>query len=153
MAMAPPSRHRRKAASGYSLLELMLATALVAGTLTPALALLRDGMDLSRSTDQQMLLTNYAIQKLEERMAVVAADWTANTIVGDLSSDGHDTIRYVVTSSDEVADGGIVDSLMNIEITTYVDTDGDDSHDSGELSCVFRTKIANLNTYVEEAGS
>lgn len=151
--MLPNQPSSRTGRGGYSLLELVLAIALVAGTLTPALALMRDGMSVSRLTDQQLLLTNYAIQKLEERMAVVAANWTEGTATGDLSANGFASVRYSVTSSDAVLDGGIVDSLMNIQVTTYWDEDGDDAQDAGELSCTFRTKVANLNSYVEAAES
>ncbi|MCA9240003.1 MAG: hypothetical protein KDA37_07380 [Planctomycetales bacterium] len=138
---------------GYSLLELVLAVALAAGTLTPALVIMRDGMEISRETDYRLLLTNYAVQKLEERMAVVAASWVEGTATGDLSADGFSSIRYAVTSSDEVVDGGIVNFLMSIEVTTYVDEDSDDSLDAEEPRCTFRTKIANLSSYVEAAGS
>lgn len=151
--MPHPAHHRPPRRKAYSLLELVLAIALAGGTLTPALVLMRRGMEVSRSTDQQLLLTNYAIAKLEETLADVAANWTEAVTEGDLAADGFAWLRYTVASSDEVADGGLVDQLMSITATTYVDANSNDTQDPGEPSCTFRTKIANLNSYVEKAGS
>lgn len=140
--------------TAYSLLELVLAVALVGGTLVPALALMRDGMELSRTTDQRLLLSNYAVQKLEERLALVAAGWTTpvdDSTTGDLAADGFSSIRYIVTWSDLAANGGLPDQLMHITVTAYLDEDGDDTFDASEPSSVFRTKIAKLATYVDKA--
>ena len=138
--------------NGYSLLELVLSIALVGGTLAPALALMRDGLELSRTIDERLLLSNYAIQKLEERIAIVAAHWDApppnpNPAVGQITDAGGPNIHFIVTWSDDAADGGIQDELMHIEVTTYVDENNNDSLDANEPSCEFRTKIARLATY------
>lgn len=149
-AQPTPKRNRR---SGYSLLELVLAIALAAGTLAPALALLRDGMTVSRETDHQLLLTNYAIQILEERMAASSATWSQSSASGNFASDGFANIRYTATASDSLLDGGITDSLMHIQVTTYVDENSNSAYDAGEPSCSFRTKIAHLQSYVDKANN
>lgn len=146
----PPSAPRRLR-RGYSLLELTLAIALAAGTLAPALALLRDGMAVSRKTDEQLLLTNYAVRVLEERLAVVAAGWQEGAVTGSFVAEGFASLRYVVTSSDDPANGGVVDELMHVSVTTYIDQNANATQDAGELSCSFRTKVANLGAYVEKA--
>ncbi|MEM1303518.1 MAG: hypothetical protein AAGG46_01390, partial [Planctomycetota bacterium] len=69
----------------------------------------------------------------------------------DLAADGFASIRYSVTSSDEAASGGLTDQLMHIQVTTYLDEDGDDALDASEPTCTFRTKIAKLTTYEQKA--
>lgn len=159
--ISSPISNRR----GYSLLELVLSVALVAGTLVPALALLRDGLEFSRETDDRLLLSNYAVQKLEERLAIVATGWPRVAVEpdpgqssqgsnsGDLAADGFPFLRYTVTWSDLTIDGGLPDALMHVTSTTYIDEDGDDTFDANEPSCTFRTKIAQLATYNREATS
>ncbi|TWT66301.1 hypothetical protein Pla123a_46950 [Posidoniimonas polymericola] len=144
----PPKPRRR---SGYSLLELVLAIALAGGTLAPALALLRDGMTVSRETDQQLLLTNYAIQILEERMAAASASWDDTAASGSFAADGFASIRYTATASDSATDGGEPNALMHIHVTTYVDENANTTYDTGEPSCSFRTKVASLQSYVDKA--
>ncbi|MEM9185565.1 MAG: hypothetical protein AAGB00_03625 [Planctomycetota bacterium] len=140
-----PRPHSRRAA--YSLLEVVMAGALVAGTLVPALQLIREGLELSETTDERALLANYAVCKLEENLALVAAAWTSGTVSGDLTADGHSRLRYTVTRSDAVADGGIVGELMHVRVTTYIDEDGDDALDASEPSCSYRTKIGKFASY------
>ncbi len=124
-----------------------MAVTLVAGTLVPALALIRDGLDLSQTTDEKALLTNYAVCKVEEHLALVAASWTSGTATGDFATDGFSNLRYLVTQSDAVADGGIVDALMHVQVTTYVDENNNDALDSTEPQCHFRTKIGKFASY------
>ena len=134
--------------SGYTLLEVVLAVGLVSGTLVPALALMRDSMDVSRKTDQRSLLANYAIDKLEEHTADVAMNWPADgSSEGDFASDGHASVRYLVEWSDDPSNDGIDQMLMHIEVTTYLDDDGDDALGAEEPKCYFRTKIGKFATY------
>lgn len=130
-----------------------MAIALVAGTLAPALALVRDGLALSETTDQKALLTNYAVCKVEEHLALVAASWTSGTANGDFAADGFSNIRFTVTQSDSVADGGIVGQLMHVQVTTYIDSDGDDALDATESRCDFRTKIGKFASYETKAST
>jgi len=44
---------------------MLAATAIVAGTLAPALAVMRDAMAISREAVQRNLVSNYAVQVLE----------------------------------------------------------------------------------------
>ena len=145
--------HPRPPRSGYSLLELTLAIALVGGTLAPTLSLLRSGMQVSQSTDEQLLLTNYAIRILEERLAVVSATWSDASVTGDFAADGFAEVRYTLSATDDPGGGGVLDELTHVQVTTYLDENSNDALDSGEPSCSFRTKVANLNSYVEKAGA
>ena len=138
---------RRSQPQGFSLLEVAMASTLTAIALVGALAMLRDGMAASETIDNRYLLTNYAVSKLEEQMAVVAASWTTGASVGDFAADGHADLRFQVTRSDAVLDGGLVDRLMHIQVTTYVDADGDDALDASEKNCTFRTKVGKFINY------
>ncbi len=140
------SRHVR---AGFSLLELVMSVALMGGMLVPALELVRRGIELSSEVDQRQLLAGYASSQLEERLAIVAANWTNGTFSGDYSSDGLPNVRYQTTCSDAVADGGVVNTLMVITSTTYYDANGNDSLDADELNCSYQTKLGKFATYEE----
>lgn len=124
-----------------------MASTLAAIALVGALAMLRDGMKASETIDKRQMMTIYGVSKLEEQLAYVAATWTSGSIAGDFAADGHAEIRYAATRSDAAADGGLADQLMHIQITTYHDSDGDDSLDADEKRCTFRTKVGKFATY------
>jgi type II secretory pathway pseudopilin PulG len=135
------------ARDGFSLLEMIAATALVAGTLAPALAVMRDAMAISREGARRQLLANYAVQVLESQAALVMQNWANGSASGNFATDGYTTIRYTVSKSDAPADGGLTDQLMHIQVTTYEDADGDSVADADEIQTSFRTKIAKLASY------
>jgi Tfp pilus assembly protein PilV len=144
---------RRPRAGGYSLLEVMLASAICAVALVPALAILRDGISATENIDKRHMVLLYAVEKMEEQLAVAAASWTTASAAGDFASEGHPDIRYSVTRSDSVANGGIPNQLMNISVTAYYDGDDDDALDTGEPRTVLTTKISKLATYESKASS
>ncbi|MGI9428306.1 MAG: hypothetical protein ACR2NM_06590 [Bythopirellula sp.] len=124
-----------------------MATSLTAIALVGSLALLRDGMEMSDTIDKRLLMTNYAVSKLEEHLAIVANGWTTGGDSGDFAADGHANIRFSVSRSDDGSDGGISDRLMHVQVTTYHDADGDDVLDADEDQCIYRTKIGKFATY------
>lgn len=150
--------HNRKPADrtrvrvGYSLLEVMLASAICASALVPALAILRDGLLAAETIDTRQKLVIYGIQKMEEQMALVAASWATGTTSGNYSADGYTSIRYSATRSDSGGSGGITNRLMNISVTIYNDDNGNSALDSGEPNTTFTTKVSKLATY-EALGS
>jgi hypothetical protein len=144
---------RHPARKAYSLLEVVMASGICVTALVPALALLRDGVTLADRVDTRHLLLLYGVSKMEEQLATVAAGWAEGTFTGNFAADGHANIRYIVTQSDEVASGGIVDRLMNVEVTTYRDADGDAALDANEMRNIMRTKIGRFTSYANLAGS
>ncbi len=149
----PTQRVRDNLAFGFSLLEMVMAAALVTGTVVPALAVIRDAMAKSRDLHRQKLRANYAVQILEEQAAYVAAgsnnsNWDnallASPIDDNLTVSG---FRFTLTFSDSPGSGGLTNRLMNIEVTVYDDADGDLTLDADELQETYRTKVAKLNTY------
>lgn len=141
---------RVKGKSGFSLLEMAFATALLAGTLVPALAVMRDAIAISRETETRALLVNYAVLKIEEYASLAIATWGEATNTEDFTADGYANIMCISTTSDEPSDGGIVDGLMSVEVTVFDDENGNSTLDSGELSVEMRTKVAKLGTYEHE---
>lgn len=136
---------RRRGA--FSLVEMIAATALMAGTLAPALAVMRDAMALSRECATRTLLANYAVQVLESQSALVMQNWSNGTATGNFAADGYATLKYSAVKSDAPASGGLVNRLMHIQVTTYEDKDGDSVADANELQVKFRTKVARLASY------
>jgi type II secretory pathway pseudopilin PulG len=145
--VSPAASLRRRA---FSLVEMIAATALVAGTLAPALAVMRDAMAASRESARRHLLANYAVQALEQNAGATMQNWTTGTATGNFAADGHPAIRYVLTRSDDLADGGIDDRLMHVQVTVFDDVNGNATHDANEIAVRFRTKVAKLLTYQNE---
>lgn len=143
---------RRRAANAYSLLEVVMASAICATALVPALAFMRDGMTLATTIDTKHMLLTYAVSTMEEQLAVVAATWSEGSTSGDFAADGHANIRFTVTRSDAPASGGIDNRLMNVSVTTYSDDD-DDTMDAAEARITVTTKISKLVTYENKASS
>ena len=101
-------RNRMSQRRAFSLLEVAMASSLAAIALVGALAMLRDGLAASKTIDDRQLLTNYAVSKLEEHLALVSGSWTSGVVSGDFATDGHHEIRFTVSRSDAVVDGGMV---------------------------------------------
>lgn len=149
--MVSTPRQRRKTLGcrrGVSLLEMIAAAALTAGTLGPALAVMRDAMAASRAGVQRGLIANYAASTLESQAASVMRSWTTGTVTGNFAADGYASIKYSAVRSDAPADGGLTNRLMSIRVTAYDDADGDSVADAGEPTIMLRTKVARLASYV-----
>src|SRR5687767_14596199 len=108
-----------RAPKAYSLLEVVLASAICATALVPALAMLRDGMTLADTIDKRHMMLIYGVSKMEEQLAVAAANWAEGTVGGDFAADGRAYIRFTATCSDDPINGGIADRLMNVSVTVY----------------------------------
>ncbi len=147
------SRHRAGYRRAYSLLEVVMASAICASALVPALAVMRDGMSLCDIVDTRHLLLMYGVSKMEEQLAIVGATWATGTLNGNFAADGQSRIRYIVTRSDSAANGGITNQLMAITVTTFSDDNGNGSMDTSEARLAFTTKVAKLGSYVTKAGS
>lgn len=135
------------------MLEVVLAASICITAIVPALAMLRDGMALADSIDTRHLLLTYGVSKMEEQLAIVGASWTTGTLTGNFASDGQSSIRYSVTRSDAVVDGGVVGKLMVVTVTTYRDDNANNAMDTTEPRTTMKTKVAKLVSYVTKASS
>jgi hypothetical protein len=143
---------RGRARRAYSLLEVVLASAICATALVPALAILRDGMATAESIDTRHLLLLYGVQTMEDRMpkiAALGASWGAGSASGNFAAQGFANLRYNTSWSDT----GVGNGLMSITVTTYQDTNGSGSYNVGEPQVTLTTKVAKLQNYETRAGS
>jgi len=151
-----PTRRRRTPAA-YSLLEVVLASALCAAVLVPALVIIRDGIAMAREIDIRHQLLLYGVSTLEAQLAAVAVLDTAwpgtAPPPGNFAAEGQPNMRYVVSWSDNPANGGLANRLMNVSVTTYYDEDGDASQDASEPAVTLTTKIGKFTSYESKAGS
>src|SRR3954464_4918770 len=152
---SPVNRRRVKISAplrrGYSMLEVVLASSICLTAIVPALAMLRDGIALGDIIDTRHLLLTYSVSKMEEQLAIVGATWPMGTVTGNFAADGQSSIRYSVTRSDAVIDGGVVGKLMVVTVTTYSDDNGNNTMDSNEARTTMTTKVAKLVSYVTKA--
>lgn len=144
---------RTCARRAYSLLEVVLASAICATALVPALAVMRDGIALGDLIDTRHLLLTYSVSKMEEQLAIVGATWATGTVTGNFAADGQASIRFSATRSDSPASGGITNQLMNVSVTTYSDDNGNSVMDSSEARITLTTKAAKLVSYETKASS
>ncbi|MEM8944046.1 MAG: hypothetical protein AAGD11_02605 [Planctomycetota bacterium] len=128
-----------------------MAAALVTGTVVPALAVIRDSMAQSREMHARKLLASFAVMTLEEQAAQSMIYWSNATDENNYASYGYPGIAFNLAMSDDPADGGIVNQLMQIEVIVFEDANGDLIPDSGEMQLKYRTKVAKLNSYENEA--
>ncbi len=158
LSLALPIRRRRTKCRAplryaYSMIEVVLASSICVTAIVPALAMLRDGMALGDLIDTRHLLLTYAVSEMEEQLSIVGATWATGTLTGNFAADGQSNIRYTVTRSDAAVDGGIVDKLMVVSVTTYSDDNGNSFMDTTEAHTTMTTKIAKLVSYETKAGS
>ncbi len=142
---------RRNARPAHTLLELIMATAITSIALVPALALFRDGMDMSIRIDRRNAMASLGVDKLEEQLAVAAAAWLNGSDSGDFAARGYPHLRYQLTRSDSPAQGGIPARLMDIAVIVYDDEDRNNALGTDEPKINFRSRIARLATYENEA--
>lgn len=124
-----------------------MAVALVAGTMVPAMELMRTALQQSIETDRRIAMASYGVSEMERLLAATAASWTTGASSGDFTADGQSDIRFESVRSDDPADGGIVDTLMDLRVTTFYDENGDDTLTAGEPHCDFHTKLGKFATY------
>lgn len=124
-----------------------MAVVLVAGTLAPALSVMRDAIDLSYRTDQHQLLANFACALLEEQIALAGSNWSNASTSGSLATNGFPALRFTAVRSDQAVDGGIFGRLLAITVTVFDDENGDSLLGATERKAVFKTKLAKLATY------
>lgn len=141
---------RTRPSTGFTLLELLAASALMVVALVPALQLTRRALELGREAETRNMLVTLGVSKLEEHLAQAAASWTTLDESGSMSVPGHSNLKYHVTRSEDPADGGIADKLMAVEVTAWEDSDGDGAADAGEVQVSFRSKVAKLAMYQDE---
>jgi len=137
----------RRSRQGNTLLEVLLATAILAGTLVPALRLMRDSMIVSREIEANGLVETYCVGKLEQQLALAAGTWTTGIDQGDFAGDGQSQLRFVAVRADDSASGGIPNRLMAVTVSVWYDRDGNLAIDPGEPIQSMNSKVAKMAAY------
>ena len=145
------TRTKKRPATGYTLLELVMATFIMAAVLVPALALMRESMQLSGKVETRGMLNTLCVSKLEEHLALAAVSFSDATVTGNFNGIGQSGLRFRVVRSTNPADGGIADRLMAITVTIWQDDDADTVLDAGEANVSLSTKLAKMVVYQNEA--
>ena len=147
-------RGRGHGAGGFSLLEVIAATTIIAAFLVPALSVVRDAMAQSRQMNRRNVMSNHASYMIELYTALGANNWTvaSNTSTSSnfVAPDGYANLRIDLTMSDDPADGGLTDQLSHLQVLVYDDLNTNSIHDANEPSVSYRTKVAKLNSYENE---
>jgi type II secretory pathway component PulJ len=144
--------HLKRSRRGQSLLEVIAASTIIAAALVPALRMMRDSLEVSRSVEEADLMSTLCVDKLEEHLNKVAATWDKTTASGDYAAlEGRSYLQFQVTKSDAVPDGGISDRLMAITAVVWNDANGNGGLDGGEKKVTFATKVSKSVSYKNEA--
>ena len=132
----------RRRQRGFTFVELIAATAILAICIVPATKYLADSMTLRRHLEEERVLVMLAIQTVEEQMAVINGAFTTTDETGTFASQGLPEIAYEIVRSDAAAGGGIPNLLMAINVCVWSDENGNLVHDSNEAMVELHTKMA-----------
>ncbi len=127
---------------GFTLVEVIAATAILAICIVPATKYLADSMTLRRELERERTLVILAIQTIEEQMAVINAGFTTAQQTGTFASQGFPEIAYEIVRTDQATDGGIPGLLMTIAVSIWSDDNGNLLLDSDEAVVELHTTMA-----------
>ena len=140
--------HSKRPRRGQSLLEVIAASTIIATALVPALRMMRDSLEVSRGVEEADLMSTLCVDKLEEHLNKVAGTWDKTTASGNYAAlEGRSYLKFQVTKSDAVVDGGITDRLMAITAVVWNDANGNGSLDTNEKKVTFATKVSKFVSY------
>lgn len=136
--------------SGYSLLEVVLATLLMGVVIVPAMNFMTSAVQAGHELDVWNQMNVLAVGKLEEQSAIAAATFEEISSSGAFSGTGLAGLRYTVSRTTSPPAGGIPDKLMVVEVRVWRDDNGNSALDVDEADVVYATKIAHMEAYQGE---
>jgi hypothetical protein len=128
-------------------MEVGLAVVLLAGTLVPALTLMRKGLEYGRDVERRNAMTTLGTSTLEQYAARTMSAWTTGTLSGTYAAQGYSDLRYTLTRSDTAASGGIPARLMALQLTAWHDPDSNGTRNTNESYIVLATKVSRVAGY------
>lgn len=129
-----------------------MTSALMALVLAPTLKVMRDGVELGRKIESREMVNAFCISKLEEQLALAAAEFTEATATGTFAADGYAQFHWQAIRSTDPSDGGMEDRLMAVTVVVWDDEDGSGTLGTSEPQATFATKVAKLALYQQAAG-
>ena len=137
-----PASLKSAARHGTSLLEVMIATVCASMLLVPTATMLSDAGRWSSRMEQQhelISLTNSCVAEVEFQ---IASNFRSGQLQNSFASRGSPNSRYTAIYRDAVADGGIPNRFMVIQILTWVDVNSNAIWDAGEPKQELATGVA-----------
>jgi len=131
----------------YSLLEVVIASFLLALAIIPAMNFMRTSLRTSYELERWNQLNIVAIAQLEEQVALAADDFTDADGYGTASEPGFMGIRYYYQSSTSTGSGGFSDRLMAVTVLAWDDENGNGGIDAEEPQALMGTKVAKMAVY------
>lgn len=133
---------------GTTLLELTVASTILAVTLIPALRLLRDSLRQSRQLVAREVMATLCQGQVEQQSLLIATQWKLTSGVDRQSGleSGFPNVLVAYSASDDSSRGGISDRLAALTVTAFDDANGNSRRDPDEPGVEFATKIARLTT-------
>ena len=136
---------------GNSIIEVVAASVILATALVPALRMMRDSLTVSRDVELADAMATNCASKLEETLNNVCGAWNTTTLSGNYAAQGYGQLRYSVTKSDQMSDGGFPNRLMAITAEVWDDANNNNALDANEHRVRFSTKMAKSVSYNYEA--
>lgn len=133
--------------SGYSLLEVVVATLLMGLVIVPAMNFMTSAIRAGHELDLWNQMNVLAVGKLEEQLAIAATTFEEASSSGAFSGTGLGGVRYTVSRTTSPAAGGISDKLMVVEVRVWHDDNGNSVLDVDEADVVYATKLAHMEAY------
>jgi hypothetical protein len=137
--------------AGNSMIEVVAASVILATALVPALRMMRDSLTVGREVELADAMATFCASKLEETLNNVCGSWNMSTLTGSYAAQGYTQLKYIVTKSDSMSDGGLPNRLMAITAEVWDDVNNNNAIDGDEHRVRFSTKLAKSVSYNYEA--
>ncbi|OGB88090.1 hypothetical protein A3H38_03390 [candidate division WOR-1 bacterium RIFCSPLOWO2_02_FULL_46_20] len=122
---------------GFTLLEVMVAIALIGLVLTAIMQIVPGMLKVSAKVERITKATFLAEKKMEDIRSLICSDYSVNRTQAATAFPGPDAL-YRFT----VADNAVV-LIKNINVTVWNDLDGDSAVDADEYAVSLDSKAAN----------
>ncbi|MCA9161816.1 MAG: prepilin-type N-terminal cleavage/methylation domain-containing protein [Planctomycetales bacterium] len=145
-------RRRRNGRRGQTLLELLVATSIIAITLVPALRMMRDSVRVGRRVEAGTAMSTICVDRLEQYLALSCGSWQNVNVTGDCAAQGYPQLKWQVFANDGAVFGGTPNRLMVIYSSVWEDRNNNNLWESSsEPRVQFATKLAHVVAYEHEA--
>jgi prepilin-type N-terminal cleavage/methylation domain-containing protein len=133
----PPGESVLRSSKGFTLVEVMTATALIGLVLVALMQIVPGMLKVGTKVEVITKATFLAEKKMEEIHSLINSSYSVNRTQSAAAFSSPNSL-YKFTVSD---DGGA--NIKIINVTVWNDDDGDNTIDSNEYSVSFDTKVAN----------
>jgi len=133
-----------RSSKGFTLIEVMTATALIGLVLVAVMQIVPGMLKVSRQVEVTTKATFLAEKKIEEIRSLICADYSVDRTQAATAFPSPDTL-YKFTVSDDAAA-----NIKVINVTVWNDDDGDNVVDANEYSVSLDTKAADRHQMINK---